>query len=368
MGVRDGLWRLYGSEISYFTGKVRPAFRWKRVPHLDVLATNDAYRRVIRPRIGFSMIPVVVTPEDETVQDSSDILDVLERRFPDPPLYPATPAQRIACHLIELYVDEFLPLPGLHWRWSYEESVAKARADFQATTGEARTAHRFADAVRGACPLYGIVPATVPAIEAHTREMLAVLEGHLAVHPYLLGGAPSLADCALMGPLYAHPYLDAVPGRLLRATAPGVCHWIERMNHPDPAFGGAWVAGDALPEGFRDLLRLAGRDTTPLVLDTVRAFEAWADAAPRSPEEEVPRGVGTHTTRLRGVEVERLTFSYTLWMVQRVLDAYYALDGAGRAAADRALAGTGFEALLAYRPRHRVERRPFKLYFARQEG
>ena len=32
------------------------------------------------------MIPTVVTPEDETWQDTSDILDALERRFPDPPL------------------------------------------------------------------------------------------------------------------------------------------------------------------------------------------------------------------------------------------------------------------------------------------
>ena len=361
MSVTDGLWRLYGSEISYFTGKVRPALRLKRVPHLDLLATADVYRQIIRPRIGFSMIPVVVTPEDETLQDSSDILDALERRFPEPPILPATPAQRLACHLVELYADEFLILPGLHWRWSYEESVAKARADFAATSGDARTARRFADAVRGACPMFGIVPETIPAIEAHTRELLAILEAHLAVHPYLLGAAPSLADCALMGPFYAHLYLDAVPGRLLRETAPGVCHWIERTNHPDPATFGPWLGGDALPDGLRDLLGLIGQDGVPLVLDTVRAFETWVDNAARSAEEELPRGIGLHRTRLRGIEVERMTFSYTLWMVQRVLDAYRALDAAGRAAVDRAVAGTGCEALLAYTPRHRLEKRHFKL-------
>ena len=95
-------------------------------------------------------------------------------------------------------------------------------------------ANAFADRISGSMPLVGVVPESIPAIEAHTRDLLARLSTHFARHPYLLGGRPSLADCALMGPLYAHLYLDAVPSRLLRETAPLVCHWIQRMNNPDP--------------------------------------------------------------------------------------------------------------------------------------
>ena len=80
------------------------------------------------------------------------------------------------------------------------------------------------------------------------RELLARLDAHLASHAYLLGSRMSLADCSLMGPFYAHLYLDAVPGRLLRERAPRVCHWIERMNHPDPAEPGEWLTEDELPE------------------------------------------------------------------------------------------------------------------------
>jgi glutathione S-transferase len=96
---REHFFRLYGSEVSYFTGKVRPAFRIKRVPHVEVLATPRVYREVIRTRTGLQFIPVVVTPEDDTWQDTSDILDRLEERFPAPALVPATPAQRIAAFL-----------------------------------------------------------------------------------------------------------------------------------------------------------------------------------------------------------------------------------------------------------------------------
>jgi len=356
-------YRLYASEISYFSGKVRPALRMKRVPFEEVLPTRTVYREVIRARTGLAMIPVVVTPDDETWQDSSDILDALDHHYPDPPVHPATPVQRLAGLLIELYTDEFLMLPGLYWRWCFPESVAKARADFASSTGDPSSALRFADAVRNFTPMIGVTPDTAPAIEAHTRELLAALEDHLAAHPYLLGASPSLGDCALMGPVYGHFYNDAVPARLLRETAPLTCHWVERMNHPDVDGFGSLLAGDALAPTFRALLSLAARDTVPLVLDTVRAFETWVDSSPVG-DGELPRAVGTHAGSLRGIPVDRLTLSYTLWMVQRVLDAHRALDATGRAAVDAALAGTGWEPLLGFAPRHRVERRPFKLFLA----
>ena len=312
------------------------------------------------------MIPTVVTPDDETWQDTSDIIDALERRFPDPPLVASTPVHRMAGYLFELYADEFMMLPGLYWRWCFPESIAKALADFAASSGEVKAAHRFSDAVRSFTPMIGVTPQTAPAIEAHTKELLAALEAHFAEHAWLLGGSPSLADCSLMGPLYGHFYNDAVPAKLLRETAPRTCHWIERMNHPDPETFGPLVTGDALSPTLRALLELAAGDTVPLVLDNVRAFEEWVDTTPLLGG-ELPRGVGMHRTTLRGIGVDRLTLSYTLWMVQRVLDVYRALGAGERGAVDATLAGTGWEPLLAYVPRHRVERRPYKLFLAGRE-
>lgn len=359
----EGRYRYYAAEISYFSGKPRPALRYKRVPFDEILPTPQAYREVIRPRTGLSQIPVLVTPEDEVVQDSSEILDALERRFPDPPLYPATPCQRMLGYLLEIYVDEFLLVPSVHYRWSFEESRTKALADFAASAGPSDKPLRFAEAVQGFTRLVGVSPETAPAIEAHTTELLRAFDAHLGAHPYVLGAAPSLGDCALMGPLYAHLYLDAVPGRLVRALALRVCHWIERMNHPDPGAAGGWLAGDALPPTLRPILELLGRDAVPFVLDVARAFEGWADATP-APDGFLPRAVGMHATALRGVAFERVTTPYTMWMVQRVTDAYRALAPAGRAAVDAAVAGTGIEALLAYVPRRRVRRSPCRLVLA----
>lgn len=358
----EQLYRFYAAEPSYFSAKVRPALRYKRLPFTELLPTPAAYRDVIVPRTGLAFIPILITPEDETWQDTSDILDRLEARFPEPPLYPATPVQRVVASIWELYCDEFLILPGLHYRWSFEESEAKARQDFAAFNGDPEMANKFASRIKSFLPFVGVTPATIPHIEAHTHALLDGLSLHFERTPYLLGDRPSLADCALMGPLYAHLYLDAVPGRLLRERAPRVCNWIERMNHPDPAEGGQWLAGDALAPTLRPLLELIGRDLVPFLLDGLRDLEAWADRQ-TDRGAEIPRGTGNHSTRLRGVEVQRITSPYTLWMVQRPLDAYRALSGAERAAVDRALAGTGLEALLALEPRHRLTKRDFKLAF-----
>lgn len=354
--------QFYAADVSYFSAKVRPALRYKEIPYQELAPSPQAYRDVIIPRTGLAFIPILVTPDDEVLQDTSSILDALEQRVPEPPLYPSTPVQRVVAYLIELYADEFGLLPAMHYRWSFQESEAKARQDFARFTGDAEAASRFADRMKGSLPLLGINAESAPMIEAHTRELLDVLSRHFQAQDFLLGQGMSLADCALLGPLYAHLYLDAVPGRLLRETAPLVCAWIERANEPQPRRG-SFLIQDELAPTLRPLLELIGRDAIPVLLDTARAFESWADLQ-GSENPEPPRVVGFHRTRLRDLEFERYTSAYTLWMLQRPLDVYGALSPGERREVDRVLAGTGLEAVLGYEPRHRLEKRKFKLVLA----
>jgi hypothetical protein len=206
----------------------------------------------------------------------------------------------------------------------------------------------------------GVSPETSPAIEAHTQELLRAFDAHLAEHAYVLGGRPSLGDCALMGLLYAHLYLDAVPGKLMREIAPRVCHWVERMNHPDPEGFGSWLPDDVVPPTMRPIVELIGRDAVPFVLDVARAFERWADETSVR-DGFLPRVVTMHTTSLRGLRFERITTPYTMWMVQRVTDVYRSMSAAERAAVDADVSATGIEELLGYVPRHRVRRNPCRL-------
>jgi glutathione S-transferase len=352
--------RFIGAERSYFAGKARPAFRAKRLYFEEILPTKRAMRE-IKQRTGLSFLPTVVTPEDETWQDTSDIIDALERRFPEPALLPATPVQRIVSYLVELYADEFLLIPAMHYRWSTPEGARDARDAFAASSGDVESAYRFASKMAGTLTGLGVVPETIPAIEAHVRELMDSLDAVLRDQSFLLGEQMSMGDCALMGPFYGHLFLDVVPGPILRERAPRIAFWVERMNHPDPSSFTGFRPNDALHPALREVLELIGRDAGPILLDTVADFERWADAQPAEGFDP-PRAISFHRTRLRGVDVSRYTSSYTLWMLQRPLDAYHALGERERAAVDEALAGTGCEAILAYRPRHRVDKQSYKLH------
>jgi glutathione S-transferase len=277
--------------------------------------------------------------------------------------------QRVVAYLVELYADEFLVLPAMHYRWGTAEGEAAARADFSSVTGDHEFSQRFADRMSGSLGLLGVGPDTVAPIEAHTHELLAALCAHFEVHTILLGARPSLADCALMGPLYAHLRFDPVPQRLLRAKAIPVLQWIERMNHPQAKRRGhpqaerpgspeideptGWLPDDALAPTLRPLLALIGRDAIPLLHDNLVAVDAWLDAN-GAPGSTPPRALGMHRTTLRGVEFNRYTSPYGLWMWQRPLDAYRALDEGARALVRSTLAGTGAERLLDSAPRRRV--------------
>lgn len=351
-------YRFHAFDVSYFSAKVRPALRYKGIWHEEIRADL----REILKRTGLGFIPILVTPEDETWQDSSEIFDRLEARHPTPPLFPRSPLQQIAAHLVELYTDEFALLPAMHYRWGTPLGEATARARFIAMLGDEQLGHAAADRMTKARGRLGVTNALAPAIEAHTHDLLAALSAHFGSTPYLLGDRMSFADCALMGPLHGHLFNDLVSRRLLLETAVPVVGWIERCLAPDGSRQGEWLAQDRLSAPFLEVLSVMGRDAAPVLLDGLQAFETWADTRP--PELDTPpRAVGETGSALRGMPLRRFTSAYTLWMVQRTLDALASLASDERERVVTALADTGWTPLLAYSPRHRLVKRGFELAF-----
>lgn len=338
----------HGADVSYFSGKARPALPHKSLWYREVIPNM----KEIVAKTGVAFIPVLVTPDGDAWQDTSEILDRLELAHPEPPLYPRTPVQRVVAYLIELYGDEVGILPAMHYRWSFAESAGKARVDFALGSGNRDAANQFADRMAQGKNVLGVSDATAPAIEAHLRELLDALCAHFEAHRFLLGDSMSLADCALMGPFYGHLFRDAVPSRLLLDTAFRVCCWIERMNRP-PLDQSGWLANDSLAATLAPVLRSMA-DGAPLLVDAVASIDAWIDANPGKPP---PRAIGMLDSSFRDTKLSLLCRPYTLWMVQRPLDAYAALTDAERARVDAALAGTGWAKLLACRPRHRMGKR-----------
>jgi len=354
-------YKLYGDPFSYYSGKALAYLKFKDIPFDMILPTPDVYRDIIIPRTGVKYIPVLISPDDIAVQDTTEIIDFLEARFPEPSVYPATPRQKLTALLFELYGDEWLLLPAMHYRWTYNEDFAYAEfGRFAVPNAPEETRRKIGEKAsapfRSAMPALGITAHTAPALEAWYEELLGHLNAHFAAHLFLLGTRPSIGDFGLFGPLYAHLYRDPWSGAMMERVAPHVAAWVQRLNEPDGA-PGAFLENDTVPETLYPILTRMFEEQFPVLADTVAQLETWIDA---HEGEEISRAIGEHTfTLAHGGEViteKRLVFPYAQWMLQRVLDYYGALTPAERVSVDALLSDTGGQDAMQITIKRRVTR------------
>ena len=106
---RPTLWHL---KVSPYNEKARWALDYKRVPHVRRAVTPIRHDIVSRRVGGRGTMPVLVM-DGRAVGDSSEIVEELEQRAPEPPLYPADPGDRARALVLEELFDEQL---GPHMR------------------------------------------------------------------------------------------------------------------------------------------------------------------------------------------------------------------------------------------------------------
>ena len=94
--------RVYRIPFSTNVERVALAAGHKAIP-IDWVDIDPGDRSPIRDVSGQTLVPVLVDG-DEVVSDSPVIVDWLERRFPDPPLFPADPPRRVE---VRVFVDWF---------------------------------------------------------------------------------------------------------------------------------------------------------------------------------------------------------------------------------------------------------------------
>ena len=104
---------LYGVEASYYAAKTRCylfAQRHSVSERSNVIGVRSM--RLSSRESVYAVVPVVITPQNETLQDSAEIIDILEPRHPSPSMIPATPRRTVRCvFLMELYADEWAQGP-----------------------------------------------------------------------------------------------------------------------------------------------------------------------------------------------------------------------------------------------------------------
>lgn len=230
-------YRLYGAELSPYSQKVRAYLSFKNIP-FEWLARTQARADEFSRYAKLPLVPVLVGADESVLQDSTPTIEALEQTSPEPALQPADPALAFLSALLEDYADEWLNKAMFHYRWSYEadqqsaaarlvEGMFEGDAPVERGALEASVRERMVGRLRHV----GSNSETAPVIEQSFERLIALLDAHLAGRDYLFGGRPCLADFGLAAQL-AQLFSDPTPGDMLRARAPRVTAWIERMRAP----------------------------------------------------------------------------------------------------------------------------------------
>src|SRR5262245_53825112 len=105
--------QLYSGPLSLFTAKVRIALAEKGLPY-ELISVPFSRANGYSPKLPEMLainpkgqVPVLID-DDVKVYDSTLILEYLEERYPEPPLYPRDLKPRVRCRQLEAAADEIL--------------------------------------------------------------------------------------------------------------------------------------------------------------------------------------------------------------------------------------------------------------------
>ena len=321
---------LFGAEFSYYSGKVRSYLLQQRIPFVERRANAWIYLALLPLRVKAAVVPVVLTPQGEWLQDSSLINDTLEQRFPASAVVPRTPVQRFAAYLFELWGDEFLLPLAMHTRWNrpehlfwYAEEAGQVLLPGWPAAMQRWLGGKIAGEMRGHRQTLGFGPDMAPLLSRFGEIQLDGLNAHFAEHKFLFGGRPSLGDYGLIGPLYAHIGRDPLSRRDLIEPRPHLKAWIARMFEPASAEGGEFLADDQIPSTLLPALRSIFDEMLPFLQGCATAVEQSPVLSDTT--RKAPRFLGPLSYPLAGGTHQRLAASYPVWMAQRLLAVFAAL-------------------------------------------
>ena len=215
-------------------GKARMALAFKG---LDYETRNVRLPAQIKRYNSRGRVPVLLIG-DEIVVDSTDILDALDQRHPDPPLEPTDPAARAQARILEDWADEALYFYGVYFRWCHPPNYARMRE---------HVLNRLPIPFRWIAPLIarrrvrtrtlgqGVGLKDEATVRRELQTCLQSIETLLSFQPYLVGERISRADLAVAA------VLDQVHLELLTPDCaaeidrhPQISTWLERLHRQVP--------------------------------------------------------------------------------------------------------------------------------------
>jgi glutathione S-transferase len=335
--------RIVGVQGSPYSRKLRAVLRYRRIPYAWITSGSPESAGLPRPRVA--LLPqVVVTGADgqsEARTDSTPLIRELEAATSGRSVIPPDPAMAFVDALLEDYADEWLTKAMFHYRWAFAPDVARAAAilprwsrpdmpEDLATEVGRQFSRRQIDRLR----VVGSNDTTAPVIEESYRRLLQLLDAHLAVSRFVMGGRPGASDFGLLGQLTQLAGFDPTPSAIALEIAPRVVAWldlVEDLSGLEPT-DGDWTARDGVPATLRALLEEVGRVYVPFLLANADALE---------------HGAAQVECTIDGRPWVQQPFPYQGKCLRWLREARAALAPADGTAVDTLLTGTGCERLFA---------------------
>ena len=258
---------VYGGPISLFTRKLEAALRFYGAPY-----RSEAKVPEVEARAQTHQVPVLQTPENWMIADTTPLIALLDSRFPQRRLVPRGPLG-VLVHVVEEVLDEWVARVMVHFRWHYEENTRHIVSQFAGRPVSAEEAREFPLAKWGprACRATGTeTEHQQKAAEQEYFALLAALEAQLGRTRYALGDRPTAVDAMLLGGLRAHTNADPIPDL---SGYPTVLAWDEK-NADDWDGGGELAPFPGSTPFAAHVLDLARDQYAPFALANARALEA----------------------------------------------------------------------------------------------
>jgi glutathione S-transferase len=264
---------IYGGELSYFTRKLEAAMIFYSTD-FDFLAKTPENRNDVEYRSGTHQVPVLQTPEDWMIGDTTPLMTMLDARFPARRMFPEG-SPGVLVHVLEEYFDEWIARTMVHYRWHYEESAHFA--SMKMSDGDPDAAATVLSWGPRACRATGTESERQQrAAEDEYVRILEAAETQLNSTPYLLGDRPTAVDCIVLGGLRAHTLMDPDPTRVA-SQYKTVVEWTR--NRADTWDGRGALASIDAPTPFAEFVLAEMRDTyKPFLLANRDANAAGAKA------------------------------------------------------------------------------------------
>jgi len=308
--------RVYGSKISYFTGKLETYLRYKGIAYERLPLLR--YQKQIRGQLGTTQMPAVELDDGRWMSDTTPIIQYLEQEFPGAPVLPDDPVLCFIALLIEDYADEWLWRPAMHYRWSYRhdrELLSSIIVDElmgqipvprfikkRLITRRQRNGFVVGD---------GVSDATRDHVESGYFAALENMTQMLDGRRFLLGDSPSIADIGLMGPMLRHFGQDPTPTDLMRERAPAVYAWVARMwNAKASSESPVWL--DAVPHDAQPMLQEICETHLQQLAENAEAFR---------------KDIGRFGMKIQGCSYQGLPVSrYRVWCLEELRRRFDALS------------------------------------------